>query len=287
MVVDNCSEVPLQEKIDISWHPHNRIVREERLGLTHARVRGFNEAQGNIVVLVDDDNVLRPDYLMHANRIARKFDWIGAFGGNVKPRYEVAPPDWSLSRQRMLAVVEVQEPRYALLKDLSIINCAPVGAGMVIRRDIGLAYAMSLKDNPMRAALDRTGDSLVSGGDNDLCYFCQDLGYGTGLFPELQIEHLIPAARLTLPYFQRLAEGMAFSHTILQHLWSGKWTKTELSRSPSSRIDLVLDHYKRIRWHLTRSRQMSNPGVALLEAERRGYSRAIKIISNLPATVNE
>ena len=43
---------------DLPSTPSVRVVREDKLGLTHARVRGFQEAKGEIVVTVDDDNVL-------------------------------------------------------------------------------------------------------------------------------------------------------------------------------------------------------------------------------------
>ena len=38
-------------------------MREERLGLTHARVRGFAEARGALVSWVEDDNLIAPDWL--------------------------------------------------------------------------------------------------------------------------------------------------------------------------------------------------------------------------------
>jgi glycosyltransferase involved in cell wall biosynthesis len=86
VVVDNNSTKPLSlttghrddrttgaktAEIDLSWHPQAKIVREERLGLTFARLRGFAEAKGELIVMVDDDNVLAPDYLETAVEIAR------------------------------------------------------------------------------------------------------------------------------------------------------------------------------------------------------------------------
>src|SRR5690348_1101571 len=63
LLIDNASAERLAEKIDLSWHPKARLVREEKLGLTPARLRGIREATGEMLVFVDDDNVLDPDYL--------------------------------------------------------------------------------------------------------------------------------------------------------------------------------------------------------------------------------
>ena len=48
-------------------HPRGRVVREDRLGLTHARTRGIEESSGEVILFVDDDNILREDYLEKNN----------------------------------------------------------------------------------------------------------------------------------------------------------------------------------------------------------------------------
>ena len=63
LVVDNASDAPLAGRFDLSWHPNARHVREEKVGLTHARLHGIAASQADLLVFVDDDNVLRPDYL--------------------------------------------------------------------------------------------------------------------------------------------------------------------------------------------------------------------------------
>src|ERR1700722_2249773 len=63
LLVDNASTEPLAGRFDLSWHPNARHVREEKTGLTPARLRGIAEANGELLVFVDDDNVLRSDYL--------------------------------------------------------------------------------------------------------------------------------------------------------------------------------------------------------------------------------
>ena len=69
LVVDNASVPALEVELVREFAPANlRVVREPRLGLTSARRRGFTEARAPLCVLVDDDNLLAPDYLAHLIR---------------------------------------------------------------------------------------------------------------------------------------------------------------------------------------------------------------------------
>src|SRR6476646_7750846 len=79
ILVDNRSDEPLANGVDVSWHPAARIVREETLGLTPARLRGIREAAGDLLVFVDDDNILDPNYLDQAVRIAEERSFLGSW----------------------------------------------------------------------------------------------------------------------------------------------------------------------------------------------------------------
>jgi glycosyltransferase involved in cell wall biosynthesis len=95
LIVDNASEHLLSSEIDLSWHFFARHVREEKLGLTSARLKGIQESTAEILVFVDDDNVLEPDYLEVALQISKDYHFIGAWGGQVKLNFEVPPPNWT------------------------------------------------------------------------------------------------------------------------------------------------------------------------------------------------
>src|SRR5687768_7651244 len=46
-----------------------RIVKEPALGLSHARKKGFSEAQYEFMIMCDDDNWLAPDYVSNVYSI--------------------------------------------------------------------------------------------------------------------------------------------------------------------------------------------------------------------------
>src|SRR5262245_18870421 len=83
LLVDNASQKVLAEEWDLTWHPHGRHVRESRVGLTFARVRGFRESTGEIIVYVDDDNILESNYLQYAQQVLVEDASLGVCGGKV------------------------------------------------------------------------------------------------------------------------------------------------------------------------------------------------------------
>ena len=80
-LIDNGSDDPLASPTDLSWRSDGRHIREEELGLTPARLREIAEAKGDLLIFVDDDNMLRCDYLEVAARISLTHPYLGAFGG--------------------------------------------------------------------------------------------------------------------------------------------------------------------------------------------------------------
>src|SRR5437867_11640557 len=61
LLIDNASSEGLVDVWDLSWHPSAHHIRENELGKTPSVLRGIKESAGELLVLVDDDNVLAPD----------------------------------------------------------------------------------------------------------------------------------------------------------------------------------------------------------------------------------
>lgn len=241
VVVDNASEEGIASQTDIAWQPSARLVREEQLGLAYARQRGMSEAAGDVLVFVDDDNILAPGYLSEALRISREWPQLGVWGGSIIPEFEIEPAAQLRSYLRMLALREIREPRWSNV--LSCADAEPWGAGLCIRASIGEAYRRYYERSSVRLT-DRIGKSLASGGDTEICYVACSMGLGMGLFPELQVTHLIPSERLTERYLIRLAEGMQTSLAMVAYKW-----RNIVPRSPLSPIETL-----RIAKHLARRR---------------------------------
>lgn len=215
VLIDNRSEPPVDPTV-ISWHPHARCLREEKAGLVHARAAGFRAAQGAMIVVVDQDNVLAADYLAHALRIAAEYPHVGTWGaGKILPRYErpeLAPPA-SLASLLTLRQADVD----SVSTEIDHHDSTPWGAGLCVRREVAQAYLAALEANPLKGELDLRGDLRLSGGDTDIAYTGCRLGLGKGVFARLRLDHLIPAQRCTAGFLRRTAEGRGYSE-ILHHL---------------------------------------------------------------------
>jgi glycosyltransferase involved in cell wall biosynthesis len=92
LLIDNCSTKLIAETYDLTWHPHARHIREHQVGLTFARLRGIKESQAPVLVFVDDDNLLKVDYLEVALNTMRSNHLLGALGaGRILPEFETPP----------------------------------------------------------------------------------------------------------------------------------------------------------------------------------------------------
>lgn len=217
VLVDNASspEVKAEEIVDLA--PDNlRIVRETRLGLTPARRCGFSEAAGELIVMVDDDNVLAPDYLEQVVALLDSNPKIGALGGRSVGEFETPRPGWwqpefdgLLACRDLGSMPLVCE---SLLNPRTARNeyplCAPIGAGMALRR---AAMSLWLSDSTTDTLPDRQGGSLSSSGDNDIVLSVLRGGWHLAYFPSLSLTHLIPSGRLQAGYLARLNRGIARS----------------------------------------------------------------------------
>ena len=214
LLVDNASKEPLAKRVDLSWHPNARHIREDKVGLTHARLRGIAESKSDLLVFVDDDNVLRADYLQAALKISKDWPQLGAWGGSCLPEFEAEP---SAEMRPWLAGLLIEKLSTAVWARLRNFTAAlPPGAGMAVRRAVAERYRELVVRDPVRQALGRTGKKLAAGEDSDMALCGFEIGLGTGRFPELELTHLIPARRVTLEYIEGLHEGFGYSDVVLK-----------------------------------------------------------------------
>jgi hypothetical protein len=263
LLVDNVSNKVLSSEFNLSWHPYARHIREESLGLTHARLRGIKESIGDVIVFVDDDNVLALNYLENTLYISENYAFLGSWGGQIHPEFEEPPPEWTKPYWGMLAIREFSQDKWSNLPNHY--ETAPCGAGLCVRRFVAEKYVDLLRENPKRSQLDRSGNLLTSCGDSDLAFTACDVGLGTGIFTSLELIHLIPASRLQENYLLQLNKGLDYSATILNSL-RGK-VPAQVCRSQK-----LLKYYER--WRMdARSRRF-------YDASEAGKALALQEISN-------
>ncbi|MCM3874602.1 MAG: glycosyltransferase [Pyrinomonadaceae bacterium] len=269
LLIDNLSKEQLARRVDLSWHSSARHIREEKLGLTHARLRGIREAAGDILVFVDDDNVLDADYLEQVVLVAEEWPRLGVWAGQNRPGFESNPPDWTRQYWSRLVIREFDSDRWS--NQPSQADTMPCGAGMAVRKSVADYYAGLHDKGKRNIIMDRTGDSLVSGGDSDLAICACDCGLGMGLFASLKLTHLIPASRLTEDYLAGLLEGLAYSGILLNSFRSSTGSLSGKS-SGRKRLTKMADLARL----LIRNRRERR----FFRAVRNGEEKALKFLLN-------
>lgn len=259
VVVDNASTAALTAELLISAPlPNARLVREPQLGLTFARRRGFLEAEGGLLVLVDDDNVIAPDYLNQVISLFAQYPQIGAMGGRSRPMFEQQPSAWHHEFLSLLAIRDLGDQ--PLIEGGSTAEnagrpypaAAPIGAGMALRR---AAIQPWLAESADRPTSDRRGADLASGGDNDIVLTLLRHGWSVGYFPSLVLTHLIPARRLEAEYLARLNRGIQKSWMqVLSRHGANPWPAIPAWSAPLRKLKACFVHRPwagpaaRVRW---------------------------------------
>ncbi|HTL66471.1 MAG TPA: glycosyltransferase [Lacunisphaera sp.] len=208
LLIDNGSTPAIEVgPLRVNAPANLRVVPEPEVGLTQARKAGLREATAELLVFVDDDNVIAPGFLAEALRLMAAHPAVGLAGGRVLPEFAVPPESWQKEFLPLLAlrdrgntasITTTLRPPGASRNHYPA--DAPIGAGLVARRS---ALQPWLQEGH-HMITGRQGASLASGEDNDIVLCALRAGWHVAYFPELSLQHLIPAARLEAGYLARL-----------------------------------------------------------------------------------
>ena len=265
LLIDNSSQPPLEGRVNLAGLPQARIVVEKQPGLSHARRRAFQEAKGELIVNLDDDAVLDPDYLETASALAFRYPFIGIFGSQIRPIFE-EPPIWPVEEYYGASRV-VKEDIWS--NDREHIPSTPWGVGSVVRETVAEVYVKKISNDPRWGQLGRTAEKLLSCEDIEIAMTACDLGLGKGVMRDLRLTHLIPARRMTEDFLCRNAYGNGYSATI--HNW------IRFGRLPpkSSLLGKINRSYRLFRMSPRKRRQEM--------AKDRGIREALAYINNNPS----
>jgi glycosyltransferase involved in cell wall biosynthesis len=127
-----------------------RIIHEPAPGLTPARLRAITEAEGEIIIFVDDGNVLDPSYLSESMRIACNFPaWVRGAGNSFRNLKSHLLRDWKTCLG--LALRKLQQARWSNYDS----STSPKGAGLCVRASVAGRYAKNAVSDLIRRSLDR------------------------------------------------------------------------------------------------------------------------------------
>lgn len=207
--------IPEDGRFDLSWHPNVRSVREERIGLAQARMTGTVAAKSDLLVFVNDDNILRLDYLEVALKLSRQNNpKLGAYAGSCILEFEIEPPP---KLRLHLAGLLIERRTKSYWSNVPRVGDAlPPPAGLVVRKEQALYYRKQALNHPLRGSLGPHNRPPRGCDDSDLVLSGLDLGFYYGMFPELELTHLIPARKLNLKSLETSHESFSYGGRMLE-----------------------------------------------------------------------
>ncbi len=214
-------------------HPevNYRYFLETSQGLSYARNRGIREAAGDVLVFLDDDSFIGPDYLRALDTELAAHPEAAAFGGCIHPLFENGrEPDWlcKWTYSWVSAIDMGPEARQFTSK-------YPIGANMGFRR------STIDKCGDFNTSLGRTLKNLMGGEEKDIFARVRARGLQIWYFPDVVVDHVIPESRTTRDYIIRFAKGVGLSERLrCKSAGSGTYLKRLFSEAVKWGATIVL-----------------------------------------------
>ena len=217
LLIDNASDDGTGELVRQYAREHLpglRMLREEKLGLSHARQCAARAARGHRLGFVDDDNVVAADWVRECVAFMQAHPRAGLVGGKVIAAFEypkTRPVDFDQHYAAALACCDLGDhpQRYA-----EPVHYPPCGAGLIVPTQV----LRAVYEHCGSHLTGRRGGQLIAGEDYEIGLLILQLGWEAWYAPTLRMEHVMPPARLTEHYMKRLRVGNAQSEVWLQYL---------------------------------------------------------------------
>lgn len=194
LIIDNASSDATPAILEGHAWPQGwqvRVVREDKLGLSNARNRAIQEARGEYVIFMDDDETADPDWLCAFERLVEAHS-PDAFGGRIDVMFEDMRPSWLADEllaflgelHRADTIVQLTDPG-------SFFHGGNFGFRKSVCETVGGFDSM----------LGRKGTDNTGGEEVDFYRRLLAAGFRVWWTPEAVIYHRIQAAKLKRGYF--------------------------------------------------------------------------------------
>ncbi len=215
IIVDNNSAVPISTLNYVSEFSRDvinrKIIVEPQQGLVYARISGFRNSTGKLIIFFDDDNEPFPDYVMAAKKLHDERFFIGILGpGYINVEYIDGVDPWIRQHLNELFQEKKAEREEYILSIMNWAPWYPPGTGQVIKRIVFESYIKNIVEKGLKTS-DRKGENLSSAGDSQIIWSSLNLNYAVGHHPALKLNHLIPFRRANLQYLKRLKYHLELS----------------------------------------------------------------------------
>jgi len=210
LIIDNNSTDNTIEKARNFWNNQVdlRIINEPKQGAGYATFRGMKEAKYSYISFVDQDNWVRPDWMINSVGNIESSELIGIVCGKGTPIFEVDEPAWFNRYQQNFAV----GPQSNHNGKAENINTFFYNAGSIMRKAaiddlIHKGFAPFMKS--------RATNQILAGDDTEIQMMLRFLGWEIHYQDNICFDHYMPANRLSLEYFREMRKGMGATSVYL------------------------------------------------------------------------
>jgi glycosyltransferase involved in cell wall biosynthesis len=222
VVVDNNSDDNTAAMIceyQRNWRPDCELqyVFEPQQGAAIARRRAIQEARGNLIGFLDDDNVPALDWVAAAYQFGKANPQAGAYSSEIHGIFEVEPPPNFDLIAFYLPIIERRKTyQFDTYK-----KGLPPGAGLVIRRQAWMETVPNtlVLQGPIRQSL------VAKGEDIEALRHIHNAGWQVWHNPDMHIDHQIPKWRLERDYLIRFFRGIGLSRYRLRMVARSPWKR--------------------------------------------------------------
>ncbi|MEH2422635.1 MAG: hormogonium polysaccharide biosynthesis glycosyltransferase HpsE [Nostoc sp.] len=249
---DNTKEVIQYYQKNCSQSFLLRYFLERQQGIAFARIRAVNEARGEFIAFVDDDNLPAPDWVFQSYTFGKEHPQAGAWSGQIHGDFEISPPEDFTRIQAFLAIREHGSQEH--LFDANNLRLPP-GASLVVRKQ---AWCGSVpKELVFKGRLNKL---MVGGDDTEALLYLHKAGWEIWYNPAMHIAHQIPHWRLERDYLIVLARGCGLCIFQLRLINAKNWQK------PIILVKTILGNLHRILQHIIKYRGKSTTNlIAIFE----------------------
>lgn len=252
--VDSNSTQSMLGIVNHYWEEQNNpfpllTLRETMAGKVAALRLGFEHANGDYFVIVDDDNELQIDYLEQGIHYLQQHPRVGVLGGQGILPKEYVLPDWFdiYSYHFACGAQNIHDG------DVRPRRNVVYGAGMWVRKE---AYKLALKNGlPFIFDFHAANQSVKAfnngGEDGELCWAIRFQGYEIHYLSTLIFIHRISLSKFSDSYLKKIQERTNHS-TLLGTLYF-RVDKLNVSRVDyfwfKELVFIILNYFKNFRFN--------------------------------------
>lgn len=208
LVDNNCTDKTVR-LAELAWGDAGyplRVIKEKEPGLIYARKTGVNNANYDILLFVDDDNILAGDWVKILHRLFKEMPNVGAIGGYNEALMPGNKPHWFDRFQGVYAC----GPRASA----SGLNPNKLfGAGLSFRTEVIKKILFA----PLPLFLvGRTKNTLTRGEDTEIVLRCRLMGWDIYYDDNLLLKHNLLPQRITWDHVRRARKGGGAAGIILK-----------------------------------------------------------------------